>query len=597
MKLYLFIPICTAIVFSACISGTGSASDADSSSRLEAVLTDYQEGYYKFWPLSASAGGDHRYDDQMSNFLTREFETTYKAFNSNILARLDSIDRESLNATEKVSYDVLVWRCRHTNESIDLKDELMPLNQIFSRHLWVAQIAGGKSIHPFETVEDYDNWLSRLNHFLAWTDTAMVYMRTGMETGYILPKSLIEKMIPQLDNFITMPAEDNLFYTPAKNFPEGISDEEKDRLRTAYADIISVGIVPKYTELKTFLEEEYLPAGRKSSGISHIPGGEDMYDYYIRYYTTTDRTADEIFELGKSEVARIRGEMEAVMEEVGFEGSLREFFDHVREKPELMPYTEPQQVLDNFERIHETMKPQLTDLFDKVPETPFEIRRTEAFREASASAHYNQGNLEEGRPGIFYVPIPDVRKYNVFRDEDLFLHEAIPGHHYQIALQQENDALPEFRKDLWMSAYGEGWALYTESLGKDLGLYTDPYQYFGMLSAEMHRAIRLVVDVGIHVKGWTREEAIEYSLDNEAEPVHEVISEVERYMAAPGQALSYKIGQLKILELRARAEAELGDDFDIREFHNKVLEPGCVPLAVLEAIIDNWIAERKAAAA
>jgi uncharacterized protein (DUF885 family) len=280
--------------------------------------------------------------------------------------------------------------------------------------------------------------------------------------------------------------------------------------------------------------------------------------------------------------------MEKVKEEVGFKGSIKEFFNYVRNKKELMPFTDPQQVIDNFTAIHKKMKPQIDKLFDLQPKTAFEVRRTEAFREASASAEYNQGSLDGSRPGIFYVPIPDVTKYNIYSDEDLFLHEAIPGHHFQISLQQENKELPDFRRTLVYSAFAEGWALYSESLGKELGLFTDPYQYFGMLGAEMHRAIRLVVDTGLHSKGWTREEAIQYSLDNEAESEAGITSEIERYMANPGQALSYKIGQLKILELRAKAENELGDDFNIKEFHNQVLESGCLPLALLEDKIIAW---------
>ena len=258
-----------------------------------------------------------------------------------------------------------------------------------------------------------------------------------------------------------------------------------------------------------------------------------------------------------------------------------------------MPYSQPQQIIDNFKEIHNKMKPQLEKLFDITPKSKFEIRQTEAFRQASASAEYQPGSKDGSRPGIFYTPIPDATKYNVFSDEALFLHEAIPGHHYQVALTQENGNLPEFRKTLWYSAYGEGWALYTEALGKELGLYSDPYQYFGMLSMEMHRAIRLVVDPGMHALGWTREQAIEYSLENEAESEASIVSEIERYMANPGQALSYKIGQLKIKELRTKAEKELGEKFEIKQFHNEILETGCIPLALLENKIDNWINNQK----
>ncbi|MDQ3535275.1 MAG: DUF885 domain-containing protein, partial [Bacteroidota bacterium] len=341
-----------------------------------------------------------------------------------------------------------------------------------------------------------------------------------------------------------------------------------------------------------YTRAEYLPAGRTSSGINVLPDGEEMYKHLIRYYTTTDMTADEIFKIGESEVARISNEMEKVKEQVGFKGDLKAFFDHARTRKELMPFTEPEQVIAHFEEIHSRMKPYIKELFDLTPKTPFEVRRTEAFREASASAEYNPGSQDGTRPGIFYVPIPNVKEYNILSDEDLFLHEAIPGHHYQISLQQENEELPKFRRILWYSAYGEGWALYSESLGPELGLYTDPYQYFGMLSAEMHRAIRLVVDAGMHTRGWTREQAIQYSLDHEAESESSIIAEIERYMAIPGQALSYKIGQLKILELRRNAETRLGEKFDIKEFHNQILESGVLPIKVLEEKVDKWIASK-----
>jgi uncharacterized protein (DUF885 family) len=272
---------------------------------------------------------------------------------------------------------------------------------------------------------------------------------------------------------------------------------------------------------------------------------------------------------------------------------MKAFFEHVRTRPELMPFADPQHVVANFHAIHRRMQPSLQRLFSLAPKTPFEIRRTESFREASASAEWTYGSLDGARPGIFYVPIPNVKEYNVGQDEALFLHEAIPGHHYQLSLQRENQSLPMFRRVFDASVFSEGWALYCESLGKELGLYTDPYQYFGMLSMEMHRAIRLVVDTGLHAKGWTREQAIEYSLDHEAESEAGIVAEIERYMSWPGQALSYKVGQLKIRELRARAETALGARFDIREFHTKVLESGAMPLKLLEQKIDRWIAERR----
>ena len=414
-------------------------------------------------------------------------------------------------------------------------------------------------------------------------------MHAGIKQGIVLPKSLSKKVIPQLASWKEGPVESHHFYSPVRKLPEGMGEKDADKTKANYKAMIEGKLIPAINRLHDFFENEYLPAGRETSGISALPNGAAWYQYLIRYYTSTDMTADEVFELGKSEVARIKHEMEKVKEQVGFTGDLKAFFDHVRSKPELMPFGDPQQVIDNFNAIHEKIKPNLEKLFDLTPKTAFEVRRTEAFREKSASAEYNPGSLDGTRPGVFYVPIPDVNAYNLYSDEDLFLHEAIPGHHYQISLAQENKQFPSFRRTLWNNAYGEGWALYTESLGKELGLYDDPYQYFGMLGAEMHRAIRLVVDPGLHAKGWTREQAIQYSLDNQAESEATIISEIERYMAGPGQALSYKIGQLKIIKLRKRATEKLGDTFDIREFHNKVLESGCVPLNILEEKIDGWI--------
>jgi uncharacterized protein (DUF885 family) len=341
------------------------------------------------------------------------------------------------------------------------------------------------------------------------------------------------------------------------------------------------------------MKTEYLPASRETSGIGSLKGGNELYKVYVKQWTTTDKTPNEIHELGLKEVARIRTEMEKVKAQVGFKGTIKEFFDHVRNRKELMPFKKPEEVIANFEKINETIKPNVDKLFSLQPKTPFRVKRTEAFREKTASAEYVNGSADGTRPGTFYVPIPDITTYNYYGDEDLFLHEAIPGHHFQISLQQENAALPDFRKYNWFGAYGEGWALYTESLGKELGLYTDPYQYFGMLGYEIHRAIRLVVDTGMHSKGWTREQAIQYSLDNEARSEASIIAEIERYMAWPGQALSYKIGQLKILELRQKAQDKMGAKFDIKVFHQKVLESGVMPLALLEKKINNWIATGK----
>jgi uncharacterized protein (DUF885 family) len=350
---------------------------------------------------------------------------------------------------------------------------------------------------------------------------------------------------------------------------------------------------PKYAELKRFLVEEYLPVCRETAGFKDLPNGKETYDYLIKLHTTTNLTADQIHELGKEEVKRILVEMETAKNKIGFKGDIKAFFEFIRKSPEQMPFKEPQEVLDNFNRIKEKINEKFDKVFELQPKASFVVKRTEAFREASASAEYVPGTKDASRPGIFYVPIPDIAKYNKFSDEALFLHEAIPGHHYQLSLQQENKELPKFLHPESMGVFVEGWALYAESLGKELGLYEDPIQYFGMLSMEMHRAIRLVVDTGMHSKGWTREQAIQYSLDNEAASKESIIAEIERYMATPGQALSYKMGQIKIRELRTEAEKKLGKNFDVREFHNQVLNSGSLPLVLLEQKIENWIARQR----
>lgn len=562
-------------------------------SPIEGLFENYHEERLKLFPLEATSEGDNRYNDILQNDISQSYKRDLKDFFSRYKAELNYFDRNNLSKKDQLSYDVLNWECDINLEGLQFPFELMPINQMSSMPLTIGQLASGQSIQPFNTVKDYEDWLRRLDSFTVWCDTAIVNMRKGMENGYVLPKVLIEKTIPQLAAFTHKPVRDHLFYNPVLYFPQEISEEDKERLEYEYRMMILNKIIPAFSRLHDFIKNEYLPAGRTSTGIDAIPNGEAMYKHLIRYYTTTDLTADEIFQIGESEVARISSEMENVKEQVGFKGDLKAFFNYTRTKKELMPFTEPEQVLAHFEEIHERMEPHIGKLFDLTPKTPFEIRRTEAFREVSASAEYIPGTRDGSRPGVFYVPIPNVREYNLLSDEDLFLHEAIPGHHYQISLQQENEELPEFRRTLWYSAYGEGWALYSESLGPELGLYKDPYQYFGMLSAEMHRAIRLVVDVGMHTKGWTREQAIQYSLDHEAESENSIIAEIERYMAWPAQALSYKIGQLKILELRRKAENTLGNNFDIREFHNQILESGVLPIKVLEDKIDEWIASKK----
>ena len=600
-KIVLTFLVISALIIS-CTKEKKEVSISKENTPFNQLLIDYNEGKLQLDPIAATFAGDNRYNDVFPNFLSDEYQQKSKDFYTNYKAKLKDFKDADLTESEQMSKAVLDWDCEMALAQGSFKnDVLFPINQMWTVNLTMGQLASGSSAQPFETVQDYTNWLSRLEQYNVWLGSADAKMKQGITEGYVLPKSLIKKIIPQFESLteVTKDGEgivdvsNHLFYSPIKKFPESFTEKEKATFIEKYTSILNYKLIPSFKSLALFLKSEYLSAGRKSSGISEIPNGKAYYNHAIKNYTTTNMTADEIHTLGLSEVARILSEMEKVKKEVGFKGTIKEFFNEVRTKKELIPYSTPKEILDHFNAIHEKMKPQLEKLFGNKPKTPFIVKQTEKFREASASAEYNPGSLDGTRPGVFYVPIPDATKYNVVSDESLFLHEAIPGHHYQISLTQENKDLPDFRKTIWYSAYGEGWALYTENLGKELGLYTDPYQYFGMLGAEMHRAIRLVVDTGIHAKGWTREKAIQYSLDNEAESEDGITSEIERYMANPGQALSYKIGQLKIRELRARAKAALGDKFDIREFHHQVLETGCIPLALLENKIDKWIETMK----
>lgn len=540
-------------------------------------------------PLSATQNGQTQFDDKLQFEMTDSYRKMQADFYDKYEKALANVDANDLNEEERNSFQIMKWEIEGGKELLKIPSNVMPIHQFWGTHLTMAQFAGGTSAQPFKTEKDYRNFLSRMEKYSVWIDSAMVYLKKGIDKKATLPKALTEKLIPQFANMPTEKVEDNQFYSSIKLMPETFSDVVKLDLTTRYAKLINEKLVPQYQKMATFLKTEYLPASRTTSGIGSLSFGTALYKTYAKSWTTTEMLPNEIHQLGLKEVARLNAEMEKVKNQVGFKGTLKEFLQEVRDKKELKPFTKPEQVIENFNKIYTTIKPNVDKLFSMQPKTAFEIRRTEAFRENTASAEYVQGAADGSRPGVFYVPIPNVAEYNFYGDEDLFLHEAIPGHHFQISIQQESKSLPDFRKYNWFGAYGEGWALYTESLGKELGLYKDPYQYFGMLGNEMHRAIRLVVDTGLHSKGWTREQAIKYSLDNEAESEASIIAEIERYMAIPGQALSYKIGQLKIIELRKKAEEKMGKDFDIKVFHQKVLESGVMPLALLEKKINEWI--------
>jgi uncharacterized protein (DUF885 family) len=598
MKFFLYVFLLICCTFSSCKLMHPDRSIPDNPD-FGKVLNDYYNEQLKYFPLLATQNGDKRYNDQLPVDFTDSYLDTLRGFYRRYLTKILEFDRDKLNRDDQISYDVFVREMKINSEGLDLHLSLnpitmpniqfMPFNQFEGIPLFLGQMGSGGGIQPFHSVADYDNWISRAGKFGVWCDSAIVYFRRGLGNGYILPRCLVEKMIPEMQNMVVSDITQSIFYTPVNLMPASFPQEDKLRIRSGLTNTIATVLLPSYKRLADFLKDEYLPKSRASIGFGELPNGTKIYDFLIRYWTTTNQTAEQIYQTGLAEVKRIRSDMEATLAKTGFQGNLPALFAFMKTDPRFTPFQTPQDVLDAYKKIQLTIDPNLHKLFGHTPKMKFEIHQTEAFRAASASAEYVQGDPGGSRPGIFYVPILDASKYNTNSGmESLFLHEAIPGHHYQNSLQLEDTLLPEFRRYLWYGAYGEGWALYSESLGKELGLYTDPYQYMSALGNEMHRAIRLVVDVGMHLKKMTREEAIKYMMDNEAISEQRATAEIERYIAIPGQALSYKMGALMIRKLRTRYTKDLGDRFNLSAFHDEVLKDGCLPLDVFERKMKVW---------
>lgn len=584
MKQIIFYLFIIAIGVSCKLSNTNPTGE--DNKELATLFSNYYKERLELFPLESTQNGDSILNDKMYVDFTDSYRAKLKEFYSKNLTYVKVFDREYLNANDKISYDIFKREMEMSIEGLSFKDNYIPFQQFWGLPLTMGQLGSGDGNQPFKTVKDYNDWLARATVFGAWADSAIVYFRKGITANYVLPATLVAKMIPQMEAMVVADAKQSLFYQPLTKMPFKL---EEDNLTPKYINLITQVIVPSYKKLADFLKNEYLPKARSTTGVNVLPNGDKFYNYQVRYWTTTNKTTTEIYNTGLGEVKRILTEMEHVKAEVKFNGNLKAFFEFMKNDQQFMPYKTPAEVLAAFASIQKKIDPKLKDMFGRTPKTAFEIRQTEAFRAASASAEYNQGSADGKRPGIFYVPILDATKFNTTSGmESLFLHEAIPGHHYQISLQQENDQLPGFRRFSWYGAYGEGWALYCESLGKELGCYTDPYQYMGALGDEMHRAIRLVVDVAMHTGKMTREQAIAYMLENEAISLEGATAEIERYMAIPAQALSYKTGALKIKELREKYAKQLGAKFKLGKFHDEFLKDGCMPLEVIEQKMDAW---------
>jgi uncharacterized protein (DUF885 family) len=563
------------------------------SQRLHAYFDEYFEAYLRQNPILATSIGDPRYNAVFVVDIAPGALAAEQKLQRDALAKLQTFDRSVLPLQDQLSYDIFKAARERDIAGFAFPDELIPLNQFYSTPNMFVQLGSGNGMQPFKTVQDYDNFLQRLDGFVAWSDQAIVNMREGVKRGYTLPRLLAERTLPQLQAQVVTKPEDSLFWGPIRKLPADFSAADKARLTQAYRTAIETKVVPTYRRLHDFMRDEYVPKARTIHGMQGLPDGEAWYAYNVRRVTTTDYTPAQIHQIGLDEVKRIHGEMRAVMQKVGFEGSLDEFFKYMNSDTQFF-FDQREDLIAGYEALRAKVNPQLPMLFEILPKADYEVRAVEPFREKSAAGGQYQAASEDGsRPGIFYANAYDLRARPKWAMEALSLHEANPGHHFQISIQREQQGLPKFRRFGGYTAYSEGWGLYAEALGPELGMYTDPYQYFGRLEAELWRAIRLVVDTGLHSKGWTREQVLDYMDRNSSAAEARRVSEAERYMAIPGQALAYKIGQLKISELRARAEKELGPRFDVRKFHTAVLADGALPLDVLEAKVDRWIASQR----
>jgi uncharacterized protein (DUF885 family) len=574
------------------------AKQLSEGEKLKAIFAEDDEASLKRNPLNALFRGDMRYADKFGDFISDAyFNEERKAAEVNI-QKLGTINQANLNPTDRIAHDVFLRNQKDalkglSKEYMDLT-VVRPLNHFFGFHTFYPTFASGKGAAPFKTVTDYENNLKRHAEFITLMDASIGRFRQGMKSGVVETKMTIRNVIDQLDTQLNQPVNESPYWGPIASIGDtDMPAAEKMRLTREYSEVIVKGLYPANRRLRDFLKKEYLPVAREGNGLMYMKGGEKLYEYLIESTVTLPLKAEDIHQTGLSEVARIKGEMEKIRTEVGFAGTLPEFFEHLRSDPKFKMATR-EALTQGYYDIGKKVDAVISSQFKVLPKAPLEIRPYEEFREKyEAGGSYQSGTPDGSRPGIFYFNAYDLPSRTTPGMTTLYLHEGAPGHHFQISLAQENEALPAFMRFGGNTAYVEGWALYSETLGYEMGLFSDPYQRFGTLSDEMLRAMRLVVDTGIHAKGWTREKAIDYMLANSDMGKTDATAEVERYIAIPSQALAYKLGSMTIQRLRRKAQTELGNKFDVREFHDQVLNTGALPLSVLEAKIDSWIAANK----
>jgi len=563
---------------------------ADDAARVAALGDEMFDTIQRADPIGyGTFVGDNHLDDQLGDVFVPAARTRRFAKLHAIERDLARIDREKLPAAARVDYDVLRYHLETRLAFERFPETLLPIEHMSGVPTLVANFGTGQAEQPLRTVAQYEAYLKRVSALGAWTDNAIANLREGARRGITQPKPIVRSLLPQLRTLANAKVEENPFYAPALHFPEDFRPADRARLERAYRAAVTKQAAPAMRKLADFLERDYLPRARDTIGLGALPDGLAWYRAQVRDQTTLDLSPDEIHALGLAEVARIQGEMAKVAPKLGYDGEVKGFLPWLRTQDRFKPFTEEGQVLAAYASINERIVPKLPQLFGRMPRAPIVIKPEPELTKAVASDHYSLPAEDGSRPGIFWAVVLDPRKYASFIMPALFMHEGQPGHHFQMALQQEL-TLPRFRKYMWINAFGEGWALYAETLGHEMGFYEDPAAYAGELNLEIVRAVRLVVDTGIHAKGWSYEQAVDYYRDNVGATDESARRQVERFVAWPGQALGYKLGALRIQELRRRAQARLGERFRLADFHDAVLLEGSLPLAVLERRVDAWIA-------
>jgi uncharacterized protein (DUF885 family) len=563
-------------------------STTDQATQLHALFKDYQEKSFQFSPISATFQGLREYNDQFGPAISQQNRDRQLAFEKKYLNLLKTIKFNQLSAQDQLSYRVFEGERLQSVEGRQYPFHLMPINQMSGMHNFYAVLGSGQSAQPFKNEQDYRNFIKRSQGFALWMASVVESMKNGQQQGIVLPEPIVKKLIPQLKVHIVDKVEDSVFYTPLKSLPKDLTEKQKNKLMADYTDMIKQVIIPAYKNTHDFIVNQYQSSARQSVGLSEIPGGKEWYEFLIKVHTTLPLTAEEIHQFGLNEVARILSEMNKVKQQVGFNGDLASFFEFLRTDDQFY-FDKPEELIQAYENIKSRIDATLPKLFEVFPKADYVVKAVADFQAASApAASYQSPSPDGSRPGIFYINTYNLKSQPKFLMESLSIHEAAPGHHFQEAIQQETTGLPDFRKFGSHTVFNEGWALYAESLGKELGLFTDPYMWYGRLVDEQLRAMRLVVDTGLHAFGWTREQAIQYMLDNSSMARSDVEAEVERYIVIAGQALAYKVGQRKIRELRSKGEQLLGDKFDIKKFHTQVLIDGSLPMPILEDKMMAW---------